>query len=27
LERTGFQFHHNTVGEALRYANAARDVA
>ena len=27
LERTGFQFHHNTVGEALRYATATRDVA
>lgn len=22
LERTGFEFHHNTVGEALRYATA-----
>lgn len=27
LERTGFQFRHNTVGEALRYATATRDVA
>ncbi|WP_343577171.1 TIGR01777 family oxidoreductase [Mycobacterium sp.] len=27
LERAGFQFHHNTVGEALRYATATRDVA
>ena len=22
LERAGFEFHHNTVGEALRYATA-----
>jgi uncharacterized protein (TIGR01777 family) len=27
LERSGFEFHHNTVGEALRYATATRDVA
>jgi uncharacterized protein len=27
LERAGFEFHHNTVGEALRYATARRDVA
>ena len=27
LEGAGFEFHHNTVGEALRYATAARDVA
>jgi uncharacterized protein (TIGR01777 family) len=27
LERAGFEFHHNTVGEALRYATATRDVA
>jgi uncharacterized protein len=27
LERSGFEFHHNTVGEALRYATASRDVA
>jgi uncharacterized protein len=27
LERTGFEFHHNTVGEALRYATAELDVA
>jgi uncharacterized protein len=27
LERSGFKFHHNTVGEALRYATASRDVA
>ena len=27
LERAGFDFHHNTVGEALRYATATRDVA
>lgn len=27
LERNGFQFHHHTVGEALRYATATRDVA
>jgi uncharacterized protein (TIGR01777 family) len=27
LERVGFEFHHNTVGEALRYATATRDVA
>ena len=27
LERAGFGFHHNTVGEALRYATAARDAA
>ncbi len=26
LERAGFEFHHNTVGEALRYATATRDV-
>ncbi len=26
LERTGFEFHHNTVGEALRYATATRSV-
>lgn len=25
LERTGFQFHHNTIGEALEYATARRD--
>jgi len=25
LERTGFQFHHNTIGEALAYATARRD--
>ena len=27
LERNEFEFHHNTVGEALRYATATRDVA
>ncbi len=27
LERSGFEFHHNTVGEALRYATATREVA
>lgn len=27
LERAGFQFHHNTVGEALRYATATRATA
>ena len=27
LERAGFEFHHKTVGEALRYATASRDVA
>jgi uncharacterized protein (TIGR01777 family) len=27
LERNGFEFHHNTVGDALRYATATRDVA
>jgi uncharacterized protein len=27
LERNGFEFHHRTVGEALRYATAGRDVA
>ena len=27
LEKAGFEFHHNTVGEALRYATATRDVA
>ncbi|BBZ52120.1 TIGR01777 family protein [Mycobacterium heidelbergense] len=25
LERAGFQFHHNTIGEALEYATARRD--
>jgi uncharacterized protein (TIGR01777 family) len=25
LERAGFEFHHNTIGEALAYATAARD--
>ncbi len=25
LERAGFQFHHNTIGEALGYATAQRD--
>ena len=25
LERSGFQFHHNTIGEALDYATARRD--
>ncbi len=25
LERAGFQFHHNTIGEALDYATAGRD--
>jgi uncharacterized protein len=27
LERAGFEFEHKTVGEALRYATATRDVA
>jgi hypothetical protein len=27
LERAGFEFHHNTVGEALRYATARPEVA
>ena len=27
LERAGFQFHHNTIGEALSYATAERDHA
>ncbi|VBA55185.1 TIGR01777 family oxidoreductase [Mycobacterium attenuatum] len=27
LEQAGFQFHHNTIGEALRYATAQRDHA
>ncbi len=27
LERVGFEFHHNTVGEALRYATAGLEVA
>jgi uncharacterized protein len=27
LERAGFEFHHKTVGEALRYATASLDVA
>jgi uncharacterized protein (TIGR01777 family) len=27
LERAGFQFHHNTIGEALRYATAPPAVA
>jgi uncharacterized protein (TIGR01777 family) len=27
LERAGFRFHHNTIGEALSYATARRDVA
>jgi hypothetical protein len=27
LEGAGFEFHHNTVGEALRYAIATREVA
>lgn len=27
LERAGFQFHHNTIGEALAYATARADVA
>jgi uncharacterized protein len=27
LEGTGFEFQHNTVGEALRYATSRRDVA
>ncbi len=27
LERNGFEFLHNTVGDALRYATATRDVA
>jgi uncharacterized protein len=26
LERAGFQFHHNTIGEALGYATARRDL-
>ncbi|HTQ17882.1 TIGR01777 family oxidoreductase [Mycobacterium sp.] len=26
LERDGFQFHHNTIGEALAYATARRDI-
>jgi NAD dependent epimerase/dehydratase family enzyme len=25
LERAGFEFHHNTIGEALGYATAQRD--
>jgi hypothetical protein len=25
LERAGFEFHHNTIGEALDYATARRD--
>jgi NAD dependent epimerase/dehydratase family enzyme len=25
LERAGFQFHHNTIGEALSYATARRE--
>jgi NAD dependent epimerase/dehydratase family enzyme len=25
LERAGFEFHHNTIGEALAYATAPRD--
>ena len=25
LERAGFEFHHNTIGEALGYATARRD--
>jgi len=25
LERAGFQFRHNTIGEALSYATARRD--
>lgn len=25
LERAGFEFHHNTIGEALSYATASRD--
>jgi uncharacterized protein len=27
LERSGFEFHHKTVGEALRYATARLAVA
>ena len=27
LERAGFEFHHNTIGEALRYATATPRVA
>ncbi|WP_292991166.1 TIGR01777 family oxidoreductase [Mycobacterium sp.] len=27
LEGAGFEFHHNTVGEAVRYATAGRDIA
>jgi hypothetical protein len=27
LERAGFEFHHNTIGEALRYATARLDAA
>jgi hypothetical protein len=27
LERAGFEFHHSTVGEALRYATAGPGVA
>lgn len=27
LEAVGFEFHHNTVGEALRHATASRDIA
>jgi NAD dependent epimerase/dehydratase family enzyme len=25
LEQAGFQFHHNTIGEALDYATARRE--
>jgi NAD dependent epimerase/dehydratase family enzyme len=25
LERAGFEFHHNTIGEALSYATARRE--
>jgi NAD dependent epimerase/dehydratase family enzyme len=25
LERAGFTFHHNTIGEALSYATARQD--
>jgi NAD dependent epimerase/dehydratase family enzyme len=25
LERSGFTFHHNTIGEALSYATGPRD--
>ena len=25
LERAGFQFHHNTIGEALAFATAPKD--